>query len=995
LWQVSGQWRSDNGCNSHLGVLQQDLEDLELLGTSEEVDSSHYDSTTRNEALADALGVRKTPRKAVEDMAPRSRSVTVRSKQRIASSNNSLLSPLSRALNDTHVHMQPETTVEYTGGKGSAPPLLTLGPFSSLHPTIAMTCLYEESKMSSQAVDVFLASNLEGSGTLVVCLVCPIDGQTNPNELKLFSLDSNGARVEHKTFTDPSGDLIESFGRCFAVNNVQATPCVSAQPVQTTPIPPCFRPHQRNDKGKRKELAEDILLLRRSEFDINALALYRADMHIVDCALPMIDDTFKRSGNTSEVLPEFVASIGNAVNNHVDLVCLDGLQQEIRVRGRVSLMMSSNALCEKTLQAVDAAMFNAGEKSSDRKAIEVALKLRADCVRMEQVLSKDEQGRSPLFEDSHCSAVETAITAIFEFDLLGVNPKQEKLQNNRGTNIEGSAWESLLQSEFHQLYSAEYSELLDGIGDATVQSSAALAGEDLFSLLRRQLASIHSLSLHCMASCKRSFSKRIFDALHFLYEDFKLCCDSKGAAGLRFLGSVLGRACLTERKPSPDKIEVNLFLEHYRRDLGEHWLARLKASCEKTIAVYSSQRRFQEGITAYSSPPCILSRIDGLILGEVAGGFYNDRDISSLNAACSRTRSLIRILSMLFIGTDDYVGMSEEKKDVERHRDHAIVTALIEEGFIDPAVIRDELPAGIALPLLEVLHRCRGDPTMADVSHLDALAWSLVGREDLRKNIETISPRFVEKHKGAHRPKSSHDTDSSQNENTQFEDKDKDGTVPLEFTSSMLFPNDNRIREVGRMLRSSRPTFLSVPRAIEVSDHDFERMKQDKLLLLSRRVLALPVGRGMLTIGNLQPVPAESLPLPDLCLTGRVPPTNAMLALDITDCPTDLRVWPEFHNGVAAGLRLPLGEDADEIISKITRTWIVYNRPQRNSEPQSQNNPNTPNPSQNLSHSHGGLLMALGLRGHLTTLEMTDIFDYLTQGTVTTTVGVLLGMAAK
>jgi hypothetical protein len=900
-------------------------------------------------------------------------------------------------LNDTHVHMQPETTVEYTGGKGSAPPLLSLGPFSSLHPTIAMKCLHEESKMSSQAVDVFLASNLEASGTLVVCLVCPVDGQTNPNELKLFSFDSNGAREEHKTFTDASGDLIESFGRCFAVNSIPATPCVSAQPVQTTPIPPCFRPHQRNDKGNRKELAEDILLLRRIEFDVTALALYRTDMHIVDCALPMIDDTFQNSSNTSDVLPAFVASIGNAVNNHVDLVCLDGLQQEVSVRGHVSLMMTSNALCENTLQAVDAAMFSAGEKPSDRKAIEVALKLRADCVRMEQALSKGEQGQSPLFEDTHCSAVETALSAIFEFDLLGVNTNQEKLQNEHGTNAEGSAWESLLQSEFHQFYSDEYSELLDGIGDVTVQLSAAQSGQDLFHLLRGQLASIHSLSLHCMASCNKSFSNRIFDALHFLYEDFKLCCDSKGAAGLRFLGSVLGRACLTEIKASPpDKNEVHLFLEHYRRDLGEHWLARLKSSCEKTIAVSSLQQRSEEGITAYASPPCILSRIDRLISGEVDGGFYNDCDLSSLNAACSRTRSLIRILSMLFLGTDDHIGMSEEKKDVERHRDHAIVTALIEEGFTNPAVIRDELPPGIALPLLEVLHRCRGDPAMADVSDLDALAWSLVGREDLRKNIETINLRFLEEHKGAHRPTtSSHDTDSSRNENTQFEDKAKDGTAPLEFTSSMLFPNDNRIREVGRMLRSSRPTFLSVPRAIEVSDHDFEKMKQDKLLLLSRRVLAQPVGRGMLTIGNLQPVPAEPLPLPDLCLTGRVPPTNAILALDTTDCPTDLRVWPEFHNGVAAGLRLPLGEDADEIVSKITRTWIVYNRPQRNNEPQSQNNPNTPNPSQNLSHSHGGMLMALGLRGHLTTLEMTDIFDYLTQGTVTTTVGVLLGMAAK
>jgi anaphase-promoting complex subunit 1 len=123
-----------------------------------------------------------------------------------------------------------------------------------------------------------------------------------------------------------------------------------------------------------------------------------------------------------------------------------------------------------------------------------------------------------------------------------------------------------------------------------------------------------------------------------------------------------------------------------------------------------------------------------------------------------------------------------------------------------------------------------------------------------------------------------------------------------------------------------------------------------------------------------------------------------MLALDTSECSADLKIWPEFHNGVAAGLRLPLYEITAKNISNITRTWIVYNRPPRSG--QTPANTNTPNgnstaPSQNLGHAHGGLLMALGLRGHLTTLEMTDIFDYLTQGSVTTTVGVLLGMAAK
>ncbi len=31
--------------------------------------------------------------------------------------------------------------------------------------------------------------------------------------------------------------------------------------------------------------------------------------------------------------------------------------------------------------------------------------------------------------------------------------------------------------------------------------------------------------------------------------------------------------------------------------------------------------------------------------------------------------------------------------------------------------------------------------------------------------------------------------------------------------------------------------------------------------------------------------------------------------------------WPEFHNGVAAGLRLAPGAH------QLTRTWVVYNKP--------------------------------------------------------------------
>lgn len=160
-----------------------------------------------------------------------------------------------------------------------------------------------------------------------------------------------------------------------------------------------------------------------------------------------------------------------------------------------------------------------------------------------------------------------------------------------------------------------------------------------------------------------------------------------------------------------------------------------------------------------------------------------------------------------------------------------------------------------------------------------------------------------------------------------------------------------------------------VDRPAELSDVDLVARQQAKLLLLCKRALATPVARGMLTLGTLRPLLAEPLPVPTMCLAGRVPPSNAIVTLDTSAYTPDLSIWPDFHNGVAAGLRLaPMGGSKG-----VGRPWILYNRPK------------TP------SHFHGGLLLALGLQGHLRALGVTDLFDYLTQGHDPTTVAVFLG----
>jgi hypothetical protein len=114
-------------------------------------------------------------------------------------------------------------------------------------------------------------------------------------------------------------------------------------------------------------------------------------------------------------------------------------------------------------------------------------------------------------------------------------------------------------------------------------------------------------------------------------------------------------------------------------------------------------------------------------------------------------------------------------------------------------------------------------------------------------------------------------------------------------------------------------------------------LQHAKLLLLATRALAATVGRGALTLGTLKPKAAlaEPLPIPNLSLNGRTPPRDTTIRLDLNASsaavaaaagtaggPTlaaaaaaaaglpapltesMLLVWPAFHNGVAAGLRL-------------------------------------------------------------------------------------------
>ena len=267
----------------------------------------------------------------------------------------------------------------------------------------------------------------------------------------------------------------------------------------------------------------------------------------------------------------------------------------------------------------------------------------------------------------------------------------------------------------------------------------------------------------------------------------------------------------------------------------------------------------------------------------------------------------------------------------------------------------ERIPQGLALPLHIALRAARASPS----SDWSKEAHALIGRKDM---IRMCDDDDVLKEK---RVKNSPNITNA------------DGLEHLEsFIGPLRFPRDYRIREVRTILATSSPVPISLEEG-ESAGGDAEQgsQQQAKLMLLAARTAATPVGRGAASLGTIRAKPTEALRIPQLCFAGCLPSQQyAVVNLDLTspDAPRDFASWPEFHNGAAAGLTLDPETSGD-----LNRAWIVFNRPK------------VP------TFEHAGVLMSLGLNGHLSGLTATDLYRYLAQEHEATTIGTLLGVSAS
>ncbi|XP_027134341.1 anaphase-promoting complex subunit 1 [Larimichthys crocea] len=458
----------------------------------------------------------------------------------------------------------------------------------------------------------------------------------------------------------------------------------------------------------------------------------------------------------------------------------------------------------------------------------------------------------------------------------------------------------------------------------------------------------------------------LFYVLHLLYQELQL--DELQRARASSL------VCLLQQLARDLQLEE--YVDLYWRDYPS-LISGFNESCVIDQALFGQMQRPS---FLRAEPPCVLSWLSSCLRGEEVPPF------PYLPGICQRTRLLVLSYALYITGDENATSTDVSKylaklsagqkccTSEPHYRRQSSVKVTFSSGSLAEQLVvwltsegftlkdLESVPFGVALPIREAIYRCREQPC----SNWSEEVCLLIGRQDLTKQAHKMTLAKSKSSVGSGL--------SLEPPATTEADEEEDGMSDIiQEVTGLIWSQDLRVQEVRRLLQSSRPVRVSVVQLPEVSDHEYIEEKENKLLQLCQRTMALPVGRGLFTLFSYHPVPTEPLPVPKLNLTGRAPPRNTMVDLNSgnIDVPPNMTSWPSFHNGVAAGLKIAPASQVDS-------AWIAYNKPK----------------SPELANEYAGFLMALGLNGHLTKLATLNIHDYLTKGHEMTSIGLLLGVSS-
>ncbi|KAL9082781.1 MAG: hypothetical protein Q9159_006194 [Coniocarpon cinnabarinum] len=186
-----------------------------------------------------------------------------------------------------------------------------------------------------------------------------------------------------------------------------------------------------------------------------------------------------------------------------------------------------------------------------------------------------------------------------------------------------------------------------------------------------------------------------------------------------------------------------------------------------------------------------------------------------------------------------------------------------------------------------------------------------------------------------------------------------------------IFRLDRRWAEAERLIDPVKPATATLHLLPNQSESAFLEAQKELAQKVYQRTMALPSGQAVLRFGVHRPHLTEKIKVHTFNTTCKIQPSKNSVNADKSNFTEEKVGWAFFHAGVNAGLQV------SRDTTGIDNSWLVLNKPN------------------DLGNRHAGLLLGLGLNGHLKKMARWLAFKYLTSKHTMTSVGLLLGLSAS
>lgn len=277
------------------------------------------------------------------------------------------------------------------------------------------------------------------------------------------------------------------------------------------------------------------------------------------------------------------------------------------------------------------------------------------------------------------------------------------------------------------------------------------------------------------------------------------------------------------------------------------------------------------------------------------------------------------------------------------------------------------LPEVAKAPLMEAITRCQANPPTTWSSSL----LKLVQREDLDLSVTSTWEAAQDIHNSLPGSNMLRDVHTICQAADRVEPVQSSSEVDRHYITRLIFREDRRFMEAYTLLEPLRQTvaeYRADNRADEAAILEGQKVLMQWVMV---RTFSLPLGSSMIKYGGKRPLLTEKYPLYGFSTSCLMKPMGNVVTAERLNYSEEKYFWAFFNAGVAAGLSI--SRDAQGIDT----SWIMYNKPAE------------------LTNKHAGLLLGLGLNGHLRTIAKWLSFKYLTPKHTMTSVGLLLGLAAS